>query len=222
MKAKMLFRIILYIIGLNVLALGTTLFACGKLGVSSLVSVPQTLSFIIHTTLGHATTMFFIILVLVQLIIVRRFELKIVLQLVLAFVFGWLVDFYSLTIGLKRIPLNGYAERIPVTLLAILCTTLGIFMMVKAAFVLIPADGFVNVISEKLHKPFGQMKFCFDASMIIITILLGLVFLHRITSIGIGTILAVLFVGQLINLLNLITNKIKKLRDKISKLFYFD
>ncbi|MCL8495973.1 DUF6198 family protein, partial [Apilactobacillus sp. F1] len=193
MKAKMLFRIILYIIGLNVLALGTTLFACGKLGVSSLVSVPQTLSFIIHTTLGHATTIFFIILVLVQLIIVRRFELKIVLQLVLAFVFGWLVDFYSLTIGLKRIPLNGYAERIPVTLLAILCTALGIFMMVKTAF---PADGFVNVISEKLHKPFGQMKFCFDASMIIITILLGLVFLHRITSIGIGTILAVLFVGQ--------------------------
>lgn len=210
LKAKMLFRIILYIIGLNVLALGTTLFACGQLGVSSLVSVPQTLSFIIHTTLGHATTMFFIVLVLVQLIIVRRFELKIVLQLVLAFVFGWLIDFYGLTVGLKRIPLNGYAERIPVTLLAILCTALGIFMMVKAAFVLIPADGFVNVISEKLHKPFGQMKFCFDASMIIITILLGLVFLHHITSIGIGTVLAVLFVGQLINLFNYIVDKTKK------------
>lgn len=210
LKAKMLFRIILYIIGLNVLALGTTLFACGQLGVSSLVSVPQTLSFIIHTTLGHATTMFFIVLVLVQLIIVRRFELKIVLQLVLAFVFGWLVDFYGLTVGLKRIPLNGYAERIPVTLLAILCTALGIFMMVKAAFVLIPADGFVNVISEKLHKPFGQMKFCFDASMIVITIILGLVFLHHITSIGIGTVLAVLFVGQLINLFNYIVDKTKK------------
>ena len=210
LKAKMLFRVILYIIGLNVLALGTTLFACGKLGVSSLVSVPQTLSFIIHTTLGHATTIFFIILVLIQLIIVRRFELKIVLQLVLAFVFGWLVDFYGLTVGLKRIPLNGYAERIPVTLLAILCTALGIFMMVKAAFVLIPADGFVNVISEKLHKPFGQMKFCFDASMIVITIILGLVFLHHITSIGIGTVLAVLFVGQLINLFNYIVDKTKK------------
>lgn len=210
LKAKMLFRIILYIIGLNVLALGTTLFACGQLGVSSLVSVPQTLSFIIHTTLGHATTMFFIVLVLVQLIIVRRFELKIVLQLVLAFVFGWLVDFYGLTVGLKRIPLNGYAERIPVTLLAILCTALGIFMMVKAAFVLIPADGFVNVISEKIHKPFGQMKFCFDASMIVITIILGLVFLHHITSIGIGTVLAVLFVGQLINLFNYIVDKTKK------------
>lgn len=210
LKAKMLFRIILYIIGLNVLALGTTLFACGKLGVSSLVSVPQTLSFIIHTTLGHATTMFFIVLVLIQLIIVRRFELKIVLQLVLAFVFGWLVDFYGLTVGLKRIPLHGYAERIPVTLLAILCTALGIFMMVKAAFVLIPADGFVNVISEKLHKPFGQMKFCFDASMIVITIILGLVFLHHITSIGIGTVLAVLFVGQLINLFNYIVDKAKK------------
>ncbi|KOY72565.1 hypothetical protein RZ54_03440 [Apilactobacillus kunkeei] len=207
MKSKMLFRIILYIIGLNVLALGTTLFACGKLGVSSLVSVPQTLSFIIHTTLGHATTMFFIVLVLIQLIIVKRFELKIVLQLVLSFVFGWLVDFYGLTVGLKRIPLNGYAERISITLLAILCTALGIFMMVKAAFVLIPADGFVNVISEKIHKPFGQMKFCFDASMIVITILLGLIFLHHITSIGIGTVLAVLFVGQMINLLNYITNK---------------
>ncbi|CAI2665209.1 hypothetical protein AKUH3B203J_14320 [Apilactobacillus kunkeei] len=88
MKAKMLFRIILYIIGLNVLALGTTLFACGKLGVSSLVSVPQTLSFILNTSLGHATTMFFIVLVVIQLIIIRKFELKIVLQLVLAFIFG--------------------------------------------------------------------------------------------------------------------------------------
>ena len=145
LKAKMLFRIILYIIGLNVLALGTTLFACGKLGVSSLVSVPQTLSFILNTTL-----------------------------------------------------------------LAILCTALGIFMMVKASFVLIPADGFVNVISDKFNKPFGQMKFCFDASMIVITIILGLVFLHHITSIGIGTVLAVLFVGQLINLFNYIVDKTKK------------
>lgn len=210
LKHIILWRTILYIIGLNILALGTTLFACGQLGVSSLVSVPQTLSFIIHTTLGHATTIFFVILVIVEMVILRTVQIKILLQLVLSFVFGWLVDFYGISVGLKKIPLEGFGERIPVTLLAIICTALGIFMMVKADFVLIPADGFVNVISQKLNKPFGMIKFSFDASMIIITVILGLVFLHRIASIGIGTLLAVLFVGQLINLFNYILDKTKK------------
>lgn len=71
-------------------------------------------------------------------------------------------------------------------------------MMVKADFVLIPPDGVVNVVSAKLRVTFGKIKLRFDLT-IIISIILSLIFLKHIAAIGIGTVLAVLLVGQLIN-----------------------
>lgn len=192
-------RSIVYLIGLNVLALGTVLFTCGKLGVSALVSVPQVLSNFLPITLGNATTLIFLILVTIEAIILRRIKWQIVAQLILAFVFGQVVDFYGLTIGLENMNLQIMWEQIIMTLLAIICTSLGIFMMVKADFVLIPPDGVVDVISKKINVQFGKIKFCFDLSMIFISIFIRLIFIKRITSIGIVTVLAVLLVGQLIN-----------------------
>lgn len=193
-------RPLLYIIGLNTLALGTVLFACGKLGVSALVSVPQVLSLFLPVTLGQATTAVFVVLVALELILLRKLKWQVIAQLVLAFVFGWIVDFYGLSVGLEKIGLHMLWEQIAVTFLAIVFTSLGIFMMVKADFVLIPPDGVVNVISTKVQKQFGKIKLRFDLTMIIISIILSLTFLKHIAAIGVGTILAVLFVGQLINL----------------------
>ncbi|MHA8262643.1 YczE/YyaS/YitT family protein [Lactobacillaceae bacterium Melli_B3] len=201
-------RPVLYLIGLNILAIGTVLFTCGKLGVSSLVSVPQVLSMILPITLGQATTLFFILLVAVELIMIRKIKLQIVAQLLLAFVFGWIVDFYGLKAGLDRMVLQNIGEQIAITLLAIICTSIGIFMMVKANFVLIPPDGVVNVISTKLKASFGKVKFGFDLTMIVISITISLSFIHHIEAIGIGTVLAVLLVGQLIRLWETITNRI--------------
>ncbi|WP_057737481.1 hypothetical protein [Liquorilactobacillus uvarum] len=67
-------RPILYIGGLNVLALGTVLFTCGKLGVSALVSVPQVLSLFLPVTLGQATTLTFVIFVLIELCLLHKIE----------------------------------------------------------------------------------------------------------------------------------------------------
>ncbi|MGB4823721.1 MAG: DUF6198 family protein [Leuconostoc mesenteroides] len=194
-------KFIIYIVGLNVLALGTVLFACGKLGVSALVSVPQVLSLFLPFTLGQATTLIFVILVIFELVLLRKIKFQILAQLLLAFVFGWIVDFYGLKIGIEKITINSLWVQIPVTCLAIIFTAVGIFMMVQANFVLIPPDDVVSVLSVKLNTQFGKMKLRFDLTMICVAIVLSLIFLQRITAIGIGTVLAVLFVGRLINLL---------------------
>lgn len=192
-------RAIIYLIGLNTLALGTVLFACGKLGVSALVSVPQVMANFLPLTLGNATTFVFLVLVIIEAIILGRIKWQIPAQFILSFIFGWIVDFYGLTVGLEYLVLNTFLEKIIMTLLAIICTSIGIFMMVKSDFVLIPPDGVVDVISQKINMQFGKIKFCFDFSMIFISITLSLLFIGKITAIGIGTILAVIFVGQLIN-----------------------
>ncbi|MHA8138189.1 YczE/YyaS/YitT family protein [Lactobacillaceae bacterium Scapto_B20] len=201
-------RPVLYLIGLNVLALGTVLFTAGKLGVSSLVSVPQVLSMILPITLGQATTAFFILLVAIELIMLRKIKLQIVAQLLLAFVFGWIVDFYGIRVGLERMALQNIWEQLLITLLAIICTSVGIFLMVKAEFVLIPPDGVVNLVSSKLKASFGKTKFSFDLTMVILSVAISLTFIHHIEAIGIGTVLAVLLVGQLIRLWEHLTNRV--------------
>ena len=210
-------RPILYIGGLNVLALGTVLFTCGKLGVSALVSVPQVLSLFLPVTLGQATTLTFVIFVLIELCLLHKIEWQTVSQLFVAFVFGWFVDFYGLRIGLEQIVLDNLWEQILITLLAIIFTSLGVFMMIKANFILNPPDGVVNVICMKLKSTFGKAKFGFDLAMIFISISLSLIFVDHITAIGVGTILAVLLVGPLVNLWEyfFVTRKTKYLSDTI-------
>lgn len=193
-------RLLLYIAGLNILALGTVLFTCGKLGgVSALVSVPQVLSLFLPITLGQATTLIFIVFVLIELFLLHKIEWQIVFQLLVAIVFGWIVDFYGLRIGLTSVVLPVWWEQILVTLLAIVFTSVGVFMMIKANFILNPPDGVVNVICTKLSATFGSAKLGFDLTMIIISICLSLIFSSHITAIGSGTLLAVLLVGPLVN-----------------------
>lgn len=93
-------RSVLFAVGINVLAIGTALFACCGLGVSALVAVPEVLSLLLPVTLGQMTTVFFIILVIIELCLLRSFRWRVIAQMGVALVFGWIVDFYGLTIGL--------------------------------------------------------------------------------------------------------------------------
>jgi uncharacterized protein len=193
-------NIVLFLLGINILALGTVFFSVGNLGFSALVSVPQVFSVITKITLGQATMIFFAILIIMEIILIRKIKLQIILQMILSFVFGVIVDFYGITLGLKSIHLAFLWEQLAMTLLAIVFTSLGIFIMVKARFILIPPDGLVNVISSKYTIKFGFVKLGFDAFNIILSLLVSILILHHIEGVGIGTALAVIMVGQLINL----------------------
>jgi uncharacterized membrane protein YczE len=59
-----------------------------------------------------------------------------------------------------------------------------------------PAEGLVGCLSEKLHKPFSQMKTFVDCSSVLIGAMLSLLFLGKLTGIREGTILTALLVGK--------------------------
>ncbi|WP_280176702.1 DUF6198 family protein [Apilactobacillus micheneri] len=199
-------KIVIYLIGINILSIGTVLFSCANLGVSALVSIPQILSLIFPITLGQATTIFFILLIIIEFILQRKFQIQIILQIVLAFVFGYIVDFYGVTLGLNSLNLPNLFDQFIIAFLAIVFTSIGIFIMVSVQFILIPPDGLVRIISELTKKQFGKVKFLFDLSTIVISILISLIFIGHIEAIGIGTVAAVILVGHLINLWDNIKN----------------
>lgn len=196
---KDLKRIIVYVAGILILALGTVLFTRSHLGVSAIVSVPYTLSLVSPITLGMCTTIVYSSFVIVSLILYREVKLKVILQLPFSFVFGLVIDMYNhfLTVDPASIP-----GKIICLVLAVVFTAIGIAMMVKADFIVNPPDGIVQAISKVTGKPFGTAKWICDLAMVIFAGIVGLIAEGKIVGIGFGTILAVFTIGNLIKLIN--------------------
>ncbi|MCU7357880.1 MULTISPECIES: YczE/YyaS/YitT family protein [Enterococcus] len=198
-------RFMQYVPGIFILALGTVLFSCCQLGVSSLVSVPFTTATITGLTLGNATSLVFGLLAIVEIILVKSFPLKIFLQLPFSFLFGAVVDFYNVTLGLGNFVVTTLVGKVLLLMAAVIATSVGSFLMVNSKLILNPPDGLVEIIALKKGKRFGQVKFYFDLTMITVAFLLGMIFLGQPSGIGVGTLVALLLVGRLIHFIELKT-----------------
>lgn len=198
---QIILRIGTYLSGLFILSLGTVLFTCCQLGVSALVSVPFTLTTFLPLTLGAASTLSFALMILFQLLLVRQLHWGILLQFPTSIVFGSIVDFYHLGLGLGNFRPTAFFLQLLVLALATGATALGTFLMVRGNFILNPPDGTVRLLSQRQKKSFGQTKCYFDLTMVAISLTLGLLFTQQIKAVGLGTLLAVLLVGRLIQLL---------------------
>lgn len=201
------FKILIYFTGLNILSLGTVFFTVCHLGASPLVSLPLAISTILPITLGQSTTSLFAFFVLVQLTLKKKLEWKIISQFIVAFLFGNIVDFYNTSIGLKHLVLTSIDFKILMLLLANILTAIGVVIMIRANFVLNPPDGLVNTLSKKTHNSFGKTKVLFDLTMILSTLALSILFIGNVSIIGIGTLVAVILVGNLVSLCNKVVKK---------------
>ena len=56
-------------------------------------------------------------------------------------------------------------------------------------------EGAMLAISTLTGKPFPTVKIAFDVSMVCISLITCLIFLHGLGSVGIGTVIAALLVG---------------------------
>lgn len=193
-------RIIVYVVGILILALGTVLFTRSHLGVSAIVSVPFTLSLVTPITLGMCTTIVYSSFVIIALILYREVKLKVLLQLPFSFIFGLVIDMYN---NILTIDPQSIITRIFCLAFAVIATAVGISMMVKADFIVNPPDGIVQAISKVTGKEFGTAKWIWDLAMVIFAGVVGFMAEGRIVGIGIGTIVAVFTIGNLIKLINI-------------------
>lgn len=86
-------KIIIYIIGLNFLALGIVLNISTGLGVAALSSSIYTTSQIFHISLGTASIIWYIVFVGIQCLLSKKITKEYLLEIPLSFVFGYLNDF---------------------------------------------------------------------------------------------------------------------------------
>ena len=192
---------LLLISGLFVMALGVAFSIKADLGTSPISSVPYVLSVITPMSVGIATIVLHCVLIALQIIILRnRYRLFQLLQLPVAFVFGWMTDFaVSLT---ERVAYSNYFEQIILCAVGIILVGVGVWMEVHSKIITVAGEGFVLAMCQATPIKFGNMKVIFDASLVAISCVLGLTFAGGIYGVREGTVAAALCVGLITKLIS--------------------
>lgn len=202
MKKAMIERIVIYVIGIFILALGLVLNSKAGLGVSPIISVAYASSIMSGISYGMCTTIEYIVLVVIEMIILRKIDLMIILQIPFSYAFGVLMDVYDRFIIINH---PSFLMGLIILLFAVIATAIGAYLMVSMELITNPGDGYVNAFAQRFNKPFGKTKLCVDASMIVITVTVSLIIKHHVIGIGLGTVIAFVLTGNFISVCDHLT-----------------
>lgn len=188
-------RLLCYFGGFFIMTIGIALSVKSDLGVSPVSSIPYTMTCVWGIEMGKATILFHIVLVLLQILILRKkFEVKNLLQIPVGVVFGYFTTFCNFLVSFAPTPEN-FVVRVLMILVSTVLVAIGIFFYVPADIMPLAGEGAMLAIAQTLHKPFSTIKICFDVSMVILSLVTCLICLHALGSVGLGTVIAAFLVG---------------------------
>ena len=188
-------RYLLLLVGLSIMAFGVAFSIKASLGTSPISSVPYVVSLFTPLTVGTATITMHCVFILLQILILRKNYHPIqLMQLPVAFFFGYLTDFGVWAV--QGISCNTYWQQWIVCIVGILLVAVGVSFEVKAGVVVLAGEGVVLAICKVLPKvKFGYMKVGFDVTLVVIACILSIVFTGRLQGVREGTVAAALLVG---------------------------
>ncbi|MBQ0125262.1 MAG: hypothetical protein KBS59_02940 [Clostridiales bacterium] len=210
-----------YVIGLLIIALGINVAKMSSLGISPASSVPRAVEVISESsdkipdiTLGTTTIIVYVVLVLLQILILRRnFKIINLLGIPVALVFGKMVDFVGidpkafghLLVNFPR-P-ESYVMKLVYMLASLVIIGLGVFLYLRPKWIPMPPEGLAGAISQVSGKKFGDCKTAVDSSLIVIALILQLIFLGGFSSftganvvVREGTVISAVCVGQAVKI----------------------
>ncbi len=195
MKFKEIFtRYTFFILGIWLLSLGSALSVKANLGISTISTLPFVLSLTEKLTIGQFTIVFHFVMVLLQIILLRkRFKPIHLIQLPVAFLFGYLVDF-SIYITSWLTPAV-YHYRFILMLISCVLAAVGVSMELAADVIVLPPEGATNAIADVTKIEFGKIKIGFDAAVVALSCIFSIYFFDTIHGVREGTLVAVFLVG---------------------------
>lgn len=215
-KKNLIERYMLFLIGLFIASMGVAFSAKAGLGTSPVASVPYSVSLVWPVfTLGGWLNVLSVLQIIVQVLLQRKKcnPVEIIIQTILAFVYGYLTDLSCLLI--KEIEVDTYIQQLIFMLLGCFILAFGIWIQLKGAVAMLPGEAMNRAISMVTGKKYENVKIFFDILYISIAAVLCLVFLGRLEGVREGSIFAAVAVGSLIKAYNGIYNKISDALRKI-------
>lgn len=145
--------------------------------------------------MGKATILFHCILVVMQIILLRKnFEIKNLLQVVVGIIFGYFTTFCNWSVAFLHTP-ESFAIRLLMMLVSTVFIAFGIFLYMPANIMPLAGEGAMKAITQVTDIDFSKVKVVFDITMVGVSLVVCFAMLENIGSVGIGTIIAAILVG---------------------------
>lgn len=192
----MIKRICLFVVGLFIMSLGVAFSIISTLGTTPISSISYSLALITNVNIGITTFIFNAALIFIQFLILRsRFHKKRLLQLINCVLFGYFTDVALYLVAF--VPFDGSILMCILFLaISIFLTAFGIFVYMPANIAPLPGEGCVEAVAIVTSWRFSTIKIGFDASMVIISLLMcGLWYSDIFGAVYIGTIISAFMVG---------------------------
>lgn len=189
-------RLGIYFAGLWIVSLGIVLCKKCGFGISPISCVPFVLESVVPLSFGTLTMIFHLVNILIQAVLKKGIDIKLVLQVPVAVLFGWVIDLLQKLIVITP---DMIALRVLALVFSVFFTALGMLFMVSMNLVQNPPDGTVKMLSIRCRREFGTVKIAYDVVCVAAAAVLGLIFLGKLSGIGIATIVSALFVGRTVS-----------------------
>lgn len=203
-----LWQHLLLTISLFIMTLGVALCVRSSLGSSVISTIPFVMTLAGESgmapgfTIGEYTYIMNFLLVGLQILILRRrFQLMQLFQLIIGFLFGFLLDVNMwLTSALVC---SSLVSKIIEQLAGCLILAVGIAFEIRCGSVTMPGEGITVAVSRAYDVPFAKAKIIIDISLVAIAVALGYLYFSswQWQVVGIGTLIAMVLVGATVKML---------------------
>ena len=194
-------RYLCFVAGLLINSFGIALITKAALGTSPVSSIPYVLDLAFTPTFGETTFALGMVYIVAQIVLLRRdFQPVQLLQVVANLIFSAFID---VSMGLLWwLAPAGFPAQLASLILGCCILAFGLSVEVAPDVIFVPGEGIVRAIASKLGRPFGTCKLCFDGMLVLIACGLSLLFSGYLNGLGVGTIVAAVIVGPIVNLIN--------------------
>ncbi|MBO5273239.1 MAG: hypothetical protein J6I45_01345 [Clostridia bacterium] len=227
MKKTVFYTEAAYLLGIGLLAFGTSLMELADFGMSMIVAP----AYLLHLKLSQILPFFSFgmaeytlqaVLIVLTAVILRRFKLSYPISFLTALFYGLLLDGFMLL--MSGLPAEGIALRIVYYCVGMGFCTAGVAMLFRTYISPEAYELFVMELSAKYNFKLSRVKTVYDCTSCVIAILLSFLFFGfgHFEGIKAGTVICALINGWLIGRFGVLYEKLFTFEDRFPLRKYFN
>ena len=197
MKKRTFSTELCFVLGIILLAFSATCMAKSDLGLSMVVAPAYLLHLKIGISFGTAEYCLQAVLLLLMMLILRRFRLTYLLSFLTAVIYGVVLDAFMLIIEFPELSMMA---RVALFVVGLFAGAAGLAFFFKSYLTPLVYELFVREMAKKINVPLSYFKTYFDIVFCILAIMLSFAFFGfgHFEGVKAGTVVCALLNGWLI------------------------
>lgn len=184
------------------MSIGVDVSIKANLGTTPISCPPYVFSLAFPLTMGATTVIMNMVLIILQIILLRRDYKWIQLaQIIAACIFGLFIDLNMPLLAWIHVS-NNYLIQWTLCLLSCFIMGFGVFLEVRAKIIYLAGEGLSLAIANVFQIKFGKAKVYVDVTLLIIGVMSSFVLLQCLKGAREGTVASALLVGTIAQFYN--------------------